>query len=95
MSSKNDNAMLAIEISYLTSGLWLMRFCWIDIASDLRPKEASMRTNHTYVYTNCGKEHAKDWAYKPGHDDDPAMCDAVSISCRGQVDRGQGRRVAG
>ena len=23
-----------------------------------------------------GKEHAKDWAYEPGHDDDPAMCDA-------------------
>lgn len=35
-----------------------------------------MRTNHTYVCTECGKEHAKDWAYKPGHDDDPAMCDA-------------------
>jgi NMD protein affecting ribosome stability and mRNA decay len=53
-----------------------MRFCWIDIASEPRPKEASMRTNHTYVCTECGKEHAKDWAYKPGHDDDPAMCDA-------------------
>ena len=35
-----------------------------------------MRTNHTYVCTKCGKERAKDWAYKPGHDDDPAMCDA-------------------
>ena len=33
-----------------------------------------MRTNHTYVCTECGKERAKDWAYKPGHDDDPAMC---------------------
>ena len=35
-----------------------------------------MRTNHTYVCIECGKEHAKDWAYKPSHDDDPAMCDA-------------------
>ncbi len=35
-----------------------------------------MRTNYTYVCTECGKERAKDWAYKPGHDDDPAMCDA-------------------
>jgi hypothetical protein len=35
-----------------------------------------MRTNHTYVCTECGKEHAKDWAYKRGHDDDPAICDA-------------------
>ena len=35
-----------------------------------------MRTNHTYVCTECGKKHAKDWAYKPGHDDDMAMCGA-------------------
>jgi hypothetical protein len=35
-----------------------------------------MRTNDTYVCTECGKEHAKDWAYKPGHDDDRAMCAA-------------------
>jgi DNA-directed RNA polymerase subunit RPC12/RpoP len=35
-----------------------------------------MRTKHTYICIECGKEYAKDWAYKPGHDDDPARCDA-------------------
>jgi len=35
-----------------------------------------MRTKHTYICIECGKEYAKDWPYKPGHDDDPAKCDA-------------------
>jgi hypothetical protein len=34
-----------------------------------------MRTKHTYVCTECGKEYAKDWPYRPGHDDAPAICD--------------------
>lgn len=38
-----------------------------------------MRTNHTYFCTECGKEHAKDWAYKPGHDDDRQCAPPVSI----------------
>jgi DNA-directed RNA polymerase subunit RPC12/RpoP len=35
-----------------------------------------MRTKQTYICIECGKEYAKDWPYKPGHDDDPATCDA-------------------
>ena len=35
-----------------------------------------MRTKQTYICIECGKEYAKDWAYKLGHDDAPAMCDA-------------------
>ena len=35
-----------------------------------------VRTKHTFVCVICSKEHAKDWFYMPGHDDDPAMCEA-------------------
>ena len=42
----------------------------------LVPRRRRCERIDTYVCTECGKEHAKDWAYKPSHDDDPAMCDA-------------------
>jgi DNA-directed RNA polymerase subunit RPC12/RpoP len=35
-----------------------------------------MRTSHTYVCIECGREDFKDWPYRSGHDDDPARCQA-------------------
>ena len=53
-----------------------MRFCSIDIARSLVPRRRRCERIRPYFCTECGKEHAKDGLYKPGHDDDKAMCAA-------------------
>jgi hypothetical protein len=44
-----------------------------------------MRTGHTYNCVFCGKEQPKDWLYRPGHDDDPAMCKPC-FDARAEID---------